>query len=191
MAVHVDESVGLYRVTQERFLALVDCGVLEDEPVELVDGALVEKVTELDRHAAGVVRLQRWLAPLWATERWDVRSSSTNVLPGSDSVVDPDIAVTRRDVPDGRAHGADFAAEVSVSTRRFDLGRKALVYAMAGLPELWVVDLGPSPRVVVHRDASPGGWRTVTVHTDGTLAPLALPVAPLDVAALLAGLPER
>jgi hypothetical protein len=55
---------------------------------------------------------------------------------------------------------------------------------------LSLVDLGPEPRVVVHRDPSPDGWRAVTTHTDGTLAALHLTVAPLDVAALLAGLPE-
>lgn len=55
----------------------------------------------------------------------------------------PDIVLTSEPRGEGAIPAASVAllAEVSVSTRAFDLGDKAAVYAAAGIPEYWVVDV--------------------------------------------------
>jgi Uma2 family endonuclease len=99
---------------------------------------------------------------------------------------EPDIAV----FPPATYRGhhpttATLLAEVSRSCVRWDLNGKALLYAGAGVPEYWVVDLVAN-RIVRHRDPAPDGYATVTAHHDGTLRPLHHPQVAIDVAALLA-----
>jgi Uma2 family endonuclease len=50
--------------------------------------------------------------------------------------------------------------EVSDSTARNDRLVKAQLYAKAGIPELWIVDLNTS-ETVVHRRPSEAGWADV------------------------------
>jgi Uma2 family endonuclease len=83
----------------------------------------------------------------------------------------PDVALLR-------PRGDDYAAatptppdilllvEVSDSTLRIDLGRKARIYADAGVAEYWVVDL-KNQVLYVHRDASAGRYATRQVLTSG------------------------
>jgi Uma2 family endonuclease len=56
--------------------------------------------------------------------------------------------------------------EVSDKTLRTDLGRKARIYASAGISEYWVVDLN-SQIVHVHRTPVDGAYRTRTVMARG------------------------
>ena len=65
--------------------------------------------------------------------------------------------------PDRTAYGtprtrALLVIEVAESSLPYDLGENAAVYAEAGLPEYWVVDL-LERRVVLFREASKEGYR--------------------------------
>jgi Uma2 family endonuclease len=69
--------------------------------------------------------------------------------------------------------------EVSVTSRAVDLGRKAAIYAAAGVPEYWVLDLADFT-LVVHREPAGDGYRDIAVLTDAdhvTAARLPLTVA--------------
>lgn len=67
----------------------------------------------------------------------------------------PDIILTTEARGDGAIPVASVAllVEVSVSTRAFDLGDKAVVYAGAGVPEYWVFDVRAA---TIHQLWSPG-----------------------------------
>lgn len=77
--------------------------------------------------------------------------------------------------------------EIADSSLAHDRDLKLPLYAEAGILEVWLVDL-TSNRVLVHRDPSPTGHRSVsTVERDGTLTPAAFPDLHLPIAELLPG----
>jgi Uma2 family endonuclease len=84
-----------------------------------------------------------------------------------DSFVEPDFIFFR--TSDGVAglnpRTALLAIEVADSSLRWDLGRKARIYANFGLPELWVIDA--TTRIVhVHRKPGLEGYGDINQHTD-------------------------
>ena len=71
--------------------------------------------------------------------------------------------------------------EISDTTLAFDLGTKARLYARAGIPEYWVVDV-TGQRIVVHRDPRAGIYENVTsCRTGQTIEPLSAPGSNLKV----------
>lgn len=99
----------------------------------------------------------------------------------SHSEPQPDIILTTEPRGEGAIPAASVALliEVSVSTRAFDLGDKAMIYAAAGVPECWVVDVR---KATIHQFWSPraDGYREVREVAFGT-AVEALTVAGLAV----------
>lgn len=64
--------------------------------------------------------------------------------------------------------------EVSSSLLSIDLGRKAALYATAGMPDYWVIDLG-SRRVLVHAQPDGAGYRASNeVALGAVLTPVAI-----------------
>lgn len=108
--------------------------------------------------------------------------------------VEPDILVVRGPRPQGQTHPttADLIVEVSDTTLAFDTTTKAELYATAGVPEYWVIDV-ENRRLRVFRDPVPlpGGLGATAYRTDrtfgpdDTVTPLAAPSSPIRVADLL------
>ena len=62
---------------------------------------------------------------------------------------------------------------------------KAELYATAGVPEYWVIDL-EHRQLIVFRDPGADGYGTEwTVPADGSVSPLAVPNATIRIADLL------
>jgi Uma2 family endonuclease len=81
--------------------------------------------------------------------------------------------------------------EIADTSQAYDLGRKAEVYAAAGIEDYWVV-LPAEREIVVCRDrqttsASSTGWAYAerAFRPGETIAPLAMPAHPVAVADLL------
>jgi Uma2 family endonuclease len=75
--------------------------------------------------------------------------------------------------------------EVSDTSLGYDQEIKVPLYAEAGIPDVWVVDL-VNEAVNVHREPAGEGYRVVQqVGRGGTIAPAASPDLALSVAALL------
>ena len=78
--------------------------------------------------------------------------------------------------------------EVARTSLEIDTQIKPPLYAGAGVPDCWVVDV-VARRVRVYRDPTADGYETITTHgPTGTLQPFAVDVEPLDLAALFDGL---
>jgi Uma2 family endonuclease len=148
-----------------------EVGILrEDERVELLRGALVEMSPPSPSHDDALEWLTMTLVPLAIEAGLSVRVQSALVLAAQDSVPLPDLVVVdarRRGSP--HPTSAHIAIEVSVSSRRVDLNFKAGIYAEAGIPEYWVVDV-PRRRLVRHAHPSAGGYATVEDLTPGDAA---------------------
>ena len=170
-----------HRFTSEEYRRLVLAGALDDLPVELLDGMLVDMSPQGEEHARIVQRLMvalgaqlrrlRVQMPLDVAEGW---------------VPEPDLAVAdpHRD-PRRHPTTALLAVEVAVTSQAVD-ERKAAVYAAAAIATYWLVDV-PRRQVVVHEEPRPDGHARVTTLRAGDALDARLDgVAPLDVAALLA-----
>jgi Uma2 family endonuclease len=92
---------------------------------------------------------------------------------------EPDLAIVPVTPSDRHPTGALLVAEMGNTSLRIDLGPKARIYATAGVPEYWVLDVRRR-ELVVHRE--PSGSRFESVGRVGvgdtlTAARVALTIA--------------
>ena len=128
------------RVEYER---LVDKGVFEPgERVELIDGMLVVAEPQSSPHYTAIRLVERALTRAFG-EGWDVRTQAPIALDDT-SEPEPDVAVVRGDLRDyAEAHPADpvLVVEVALTSLVSDRVHKSSLYARAGRPEYWIVNL--------------------------------------------------
>ena len=103
----------------------------------------------------------------------------------------PDVAVTRGTttayLTKGIPSGSEFrlVVEVSDSTLWRDKGVKAKLYAAAGVPEYWVVNL-IGRTVIVHRNPVGEEYRSITTYDETqSLSPEAAPEHSIAIAEIL------
>ncbi len=155
------EGLERRRWTVAEIEALTKAGVLdEDERFELIGGELVPMAAKSLPHEQIRAALNLWFA-LQSPEPIRVAARTTFRL-SEDSFVEPDFIFFRK--ADGLAalkpRTALLAVEVADSSLRWDLGRKALIYAHFGIPELWVLD---AVKELIHLHSEPGleGYRSI------------------------------
>jgi Uma2 family endonuclease len=159
---------------------LVELGAFDREPLELIGGQLIVAEPQGVYHASSIRRvdyaLRAVLPPGW------IVSVQSPVSLDDESEPEPDLAVLIGTVDDyGHAHPARpiLVVEVAESSLRFDRGDKGSLYARAGLPDYWIVNL--IDRVLeVYRDpvpdpSAPYGWsyRLVVTLTPPAVVELA------------------
>lgn len=184
MPVHVDASLPVHPLTVDDLAAMVDAGILsEDDRVELLDGVLVEMSPQGPSHLEAMTRLNMLVVPIAAAAGLRVTPQCPLNVESPISQPDPDLAVVP--VGDWETYPAKalLVIEVSVTSRKVDLGRKAAIYAAAGIPDYWVLDL-VDRRLVVHRAPVEDRYTEVAVLTDAdevtaARVPLTIAVAEL------------
>lgn len=150
--------------TVDEYYRMAEAGILhEDDRVELIEGRIVELSPIGGRHAACVDKLNRLLNQR-VGDAAIVRVQNPVSLPG-DSEPEPDIALLRpREdfYAEGHPGPEDvfLIIEVAETSLGYDRGIKAPLYARAGVPELWIVDL-ESGRVLIHGEPSEGVYGVV------------------------------
>ncbi len=187
MAIQVDPTLPAFPISLELWHGMIEAGLLEDARVELLRGVIVEMNPSDPPHAHPIQVLAGALYRAAIDSEWDVRIQQPTSFGGSISEPQPDLAVVRRDQQSPTAHPttAELVVEVAFSSHRVDRGVKAEIYAEAGIPEYWIVDV-PGRRVEV-RSVIVGGRYTTTVEhgPEATIAPAALPAATVVVGELL------
>lgn len=150
--------------TVAEYHEMAAAGILsEDDRVELLHGEIVQMSPIGKRHAASVDKLTRTLVrDLGDAAIVRVQSS---ILLGDLSEPQPDLAVLRwrDDFYANALPGPDdilLLVEVADTTLESDRRVKLPLYARAGVPEAWLVDL-IGDAVEVHRDPGPDGYRRV------------------------------
>jgi len=174
------EELHLYSL--DEYHRLVEAGGFdEDERVELLDGLLVSMSPKTPRHERAVRWLASWLMHAVDDDRYEVGVGSPLTLASSEP--EPDLTVLERTAPNPyHPASAALAVEVAVSSLARDLGVKAAVYAAAGVPEYWVLDLA-GRRMLVHRQATKSGYAErfeVAAGLRLTAEAVALPALELD-----------
>lgn len=132
--------------TRDEVNQLLRSGIFEDQRFELIDGELIDKMGQGPRHAHSIHRLMVLLAQAFGIERILVQAP---IEAGSRdqkwSQPEPDVAVHsvpgefRTRHPNGNE--LSIAIEVADTSLRQDLHRKRDMYAHAGVPEYWVLDI--------------------------------------------------
>jgi Uma2 family endonuclease len=184
MASVVAPALPIHRLDVHAYGQMVAAGALEGEPVELLEGLLVEMSPQEADHAMIIEELTRHLASAEARLRVQL---PLEIPP--DSMPEPDLVLVAKKPPPGRhPRSALLAVEVAVSSHTVDRGVKAALYARARIPTYWLVDV-PGRLIEVRTEPGPDGYRRCEAYNPGTSVPSPDPGAPaLDVGALLAGL---
>ena len=164
-----------------------------EERVELVDGEILTMAAQNSPHITAVGLVDDALRAAFGPGA-HVRAQGPLAV-DSMSEPEPDVAVvhgSRRDYRSAHPESALLIVEVADTTLSFDRRWKASLYARAGIPEYWIVNLG-ARQLEVHRDPEPApparyGWSYGTVRQLGAedeVSPLAAPEARIRVADLL------
>ena len=141
MAVDVERARRLFTI--EEYEKMAAMGILtEDDRVELIDGEIVEMSPIGLSHAAVVGNLNNLLMGHLAGRAW-IWVQNPVLLPPR-SVPQPDLAVLR-----SRSYRREAASvedvflfiEVADTSLRYDRTVKLPLYARAGIPEYWIVDV--------------------------------------------------
>ena len=169
-------------ITVDQYQLMLDTGILQNgDPIELIDGLLVRKdrsargeneMTHNPRHVLLLSRLQRVLTLSCQSAgfylRIQVPVALTNI-----NAPEPDIAVARgteENYADRHPGPADLplVIEVADSSLSIDRSTKQRLYANAGIPQYWLVNLPESlVEVYEHPDPSTGKYTLRTVYGPG------------------------
>lgn len=176
-----------HKIDVDAYHRMGEAGILgEDDRVELIDGELIDMAPIGQDHAATVNRLNEALVMACAGRA--IVSTQNPVRLDRLSEPQPDFAIFRARADfyaTGRRPGpADvlLLVEVADSSLRFDSKVKLPLYAKAGIPEVWIVNLGR--RVLsMHRQPVGQAYRESTTHRAGeTIAPSLAPYIRVDLA---------
>jgi Uma2 family endonuclease len=157
--------------TVDVYQRLGELGVLgADARVELVDGQVVEMTPIGDRHASVVRRLIHLFArTLIDLALFDVQNP---VVLGERDAPQPDLTLLKPPSrPDGyrhhpRARDILMVVEVADTTLASDSDVKIPLYARAGIPEAWLVDV-VGERVLVYQEPAGGRYTSVRAFSHG------------------------
>jgi Uma2 family endonuclease len=160
--------------TRDEVDRLLDAGFFAGERYELIDGDLIDKMGQNPPHASGIRRVKDWLEGCVGSAKVQIQLPVEAAVPDRElSLPEPDVAVLQEVKADydGRHPRGDellLIVEVAETSAAFDLSRKAILYARAGVPEYWVLDL--ERRVlVVHRQSDGTQYKLVQIFTEGEM----------------------
>lgn len=177
-----------WRFTAEDYHRMGEAGIFRPgDRVELIDGEIVQMSPIGDPHAGRVIELTSIFSLRLATRVWVSVQNPVRLSPHSEP--EPDLVIMRRpDTGSVRApHPEDvlLLIEVCDTTLAYDRDRKVPLYAAAGVPETWLLDI-PSDRLRVYREPDGREYRRIEVLARGsTIALLAFPEIEFSVDEIL------
>ncbi|HRO59549.1 MAG TPA: Uma2 family endonuclease [Burkholderiaceae bacterium] len=186
------------KLTITQYRQMGERGILPPgERVELIDGEIIRMAPIGPPHAGILNRLLNdRLASLCKGKA--VISAQHPVEVDDYNEPQPDLCLLRwRDnyYIDRHPAPADvlLLIEISDSSLRYDRSVKRALYARAGLPRYWIVDVNDRS-VIVFSEPSPDGYRNEQRHREGERLPLGGPDSPLaglalDVSGIVGHLP--
>ena len=179
-----------HRFTVDEYHRMGEVGIFsEDDRVELLAGEIVEMSPIGPLHTGTVSRLNALFSSRLGTEVI-VSVQNPLLLRTEDSEPQPDV-VLLRPRPDfyTRSHpevqDVYLVIEVADTSVVTDREVKLPIYARAGVPEAWLLDMSMQ-RLEVHRHPTPDGYQDVrSLQRGESVAPQAFPVLVLTVDTLL------
>jgi len=182
------------RFSRAEYERLIDLGVFQPgEPIELIGGELMVAEPQGVAHYTAIVKTAKALEAAFGPG-WHARTQGPIGL-DDDSEPEPDIAVVPGSPEDySRAHPSRpvLTVEVSESSLAIDRHHKGSLYARAGLPDYWILNLVDRVLEVCREPAAdstaPFGWRYIhheVFDASAGVTPLAAPGSSIAVSRLL------
>jgi Uma2 family endonuclease len=190
---HIVPESRPYRWTREEYYKMGEIGFFEDKRVELIEGEVIEMSPIYSPHATSVTLAGEVLREIFG-KGWVIREEKPLSL-GANSDPEPDIALVAgkiRDFEKAHPSTAALVIEVADSSLSYDRTRKASLYAKAGIPDYWFLNL-QGRQIEVHRRPIADGaaefgfsYGDKMIFKEGdSVRPLAKPKASIAVADLL------
>lgn len=180
------------RWTRSEYYRMAELGWFLDQRVERIDGEVFQMTPHGVGHAMAIQLTSDALEAAFGPG-YRVREQLPLEI-GDDHDPEPDLAVVRGQPRDFQQHprSALLVVEVADSSLAFDRGRKASLYARAGITDYWIVNL-MDRQLEVLRNLQPSptepfgfGFTDRSVFRAGDFVnPLAAPQARVAVADLL------
>ena len=188
--VAVDDVMPTKRLfTVHEYHKMGEAGILtEDDRVELIEGEILVMPPIGEGHFGHVNRFNRVFQSRFAGRA--VVHSQNPVRLGLKNEPEPDVTLLRYREDDylGKFPEPEdvlLMVEVAESSLGYDRRTKEPLYARAGVPEYWIVNL-IHREIIVHRDPNDARYRSIqTLKAGDAIAPLAFPDVSLAVSDLL------
>lgn len=176
----------LVKWSVEDYHRMITAGILSDRPVELLAGEIVEMSPETPIHYNTARRGTKYLEELLAGKA-EVRFNGPVTL--SSSEPEPDIAIVRLpELAYNERHPEPqdifWIIEVANTSLQKDVDIKATIYAEAGIPEYWVLNL-VAKNIIVFREPENGQYLSEEIIEEGVIIPLAFVDVQVSVERLL------
>ena len=171
--------------THEEYYELFERGFFEGQRVELIDGEILTMSPMNDPHAFGIMLTLEALRQSFVGDFTFRPQMPMVLLAGHEP--EPDIAILKGTIRENPKHPSTalLIVEVSESSFFYDTTVKAKIYAEAGVPDYWVLDL-KGRRLRVFREPNATGYTSQKEYfPNESIAPLAAPSVPIRVADLL------
>lgn len=179
------ETSRQHRFTLDDVLRMQEAGILDDDArVELIEGVLIQMISEGAPHTLAKMRIAKRLIAL-RQDAYQVFIGSTLTLAPT-LALDPDLYLYDAAISLSALNGDNvgLVIEIAAATLAKDLTLKAELYAQHGVRDYWVVDVN-TDTVIVHRGLAGGIYRDVTHHSArDTVTALVLPGVSLCLADL-------
>ncbi|MGO8896900.1 MAG: Uma2 family endonuclease [Isosphaeraceae bacterium] len=178
-------------ITVDEYERMIEDGTIgEDDPIELIEGRLVAKMTKKPDHMSSSGRARRAIESV-LPPGWHARVEGPVRIPSRDSEPEPDLAVVRGDIDDyedRHPDPTDVALVVEIAKSSLAEDRKlAETYGGGGIPTYWIVNLVHHQLEVYARPAN-GTYSSLTIPKKNELVDLIIDgqaVAQIAVADLL------
>lgn len=165
--------------TVDEYYRMAESGILhEDDRVELIEGEILEMAAIGTRHFACVNRVNKILVQRVGDAA--IVHVQTPVQLSDLTELQPDVALlrAREDFYAGKHPTPEdvlLLIEVSDMTLRYDREVKLPLYALSGIPEVWIVDLS-GEEVLTHSRPESGAYQAIKRVRRGGFA--SVPIIP-------------
>ena len=170
-----------HKLSVDKYERMIRAGFFtENDRIELIRGELLDKMPIGEAHVEVVNRLNRKFATLLDEA---VTVSVQNPLMLADSEPEPDVALYTLRAP-GKARASDvhLVIEVADSSLDFDRTVKLAIYAEAGIPEYWIVNVLDDEVEIYRQPQLDGSYALAsTLRRGDVLVPLAFAGVALKV----------
>ncbi|MES1022937.1 Uma2 family endonuclease [Gloeocapsa sp. BRSZ] len=158
--------------TVQEYHKMADLGILHpDERVELIEGQILTMAAKNPPHSAITKRTADTLRDL-LTKKADIRVQEPIYIDNR-SEPEPDIAVVKIDSRDyinrhPIPNDVFLVIEVADRTLSYDCNKKAALYADAGIPEYWVIDV-KNEKVIIFREPKSKTYQHKSIQDKHTI----------------------
>ncbi|MGK7937294.1 MAG: Uma2 family endonuclease [Xenococcaceae cyanobacterium] len=165
-----------YKWSIEQWHKLVESGLLEGKPVELLEGKIIQMSPEGVEHSYTNRSIVKYLRELLAQEAEIIQAQPITL---DNSEPEPDVTIARLPEAIYRTHhpyaqDIYWLIEISNRTLTIDLKQKSRLYARNNIPEYWVIDL-VGKKLIVHTQPDNEEYSQIAEYKTGVILTQAFP----------------